>query len=67
LQEQFHHISEKVKLNIFVDYGDIVAMNNYSTIEDFKDAIRSYFKEYLKYDPALKPEENKQVLKEDRV
>lgn len=42
-------------------------MNNYSTIEDFKDAIRSYFKEYLKYDPALKPEENKQVLKEDRV
>jgi hypothetical protein len=34
-------------------------MNDRSTIEDFKDAIRSYFKEYLKYDPALKPEENK--------
>lgn len=42
-------------MNIFVDYGDIIAMNNQSTIEDFKDAIRSYFKEYLKYDPAIKP------------
>jgi len=29
-------------------------MNNQSTIEDYKDAIRSYFKEYLKYDPAKK-------------
>jgi len=34
-------------LNIFVDYGDIVSLNNRSSIEDFKDAINSYFRDYV--------------------
>lgn len=57
IEEKFHEISAKNRLNIFVEYGDIVSMNNQSTVEDFKDAIRSYFKEYLKYDPAKRTTE----------
>eukprot|EP00347_Sterkiella_histriomuscorum_P022852 403336910 len=57
IQEKFHQLSRDNNLNIFVDFGDIVAMNNQSTVEDYKDAIRSYFKEYLKFDPAKKTTE----------
>lgn len=37
-------------MNIFVDYGDIVSLHNKSGIEDFKDAINSYFKDYVEVD-----------------
>jgi hypothetical protein len=47
LQDKFYSLSESYGLNIFVDYGDIVSLNNRSGIEDFKDAINSYFKEYV--------------------
>jgi hypothetical protein len=34
-------------LKIFVDFGDIVSLHNKSSIEDFKDAINSYFRDYV--------------------
>lgn len=52
LQDKFYSLSEKNGLNIFVDYGDIVSLNNKSRIEDFKDAINSYFKEYVQDSPS---------------
>jgi hypothetical protein len=33
-----------------VDYGDIVSLHNRSGIDDFKDAINSYFKDYVQVD-----------------
>jgi len=39
-------------MNIFVDYGDIVSLHNKSRIEDFKDAINSYFREYVSESPS---------------
>ena len=47
LQDKFFSLSEQNGLNIFVDYGDIVSLHNKSSIEDFKDAINSYFKDYV--------------------
>jgi len=47
LQDKFYSLSESYGLNIFVDYGDIVSLHNRSQIEDFKDAINSYFKDYV--------------------
>jgi hypothetical protein len=41
-------LSESFGLKIFVDYGDIVSLHNRSQIEDFKDAINSYFNDYVK-------------------
>lgn len=52
LQDKFYSLSEKNGLNIFVDYGDIVSLHNKSRIEDFKDAINSYFKEYVSDSPS---------------
>jgi hypothetical protein len=37
-----------------VDYGDIVSLHNKSGIEDFKDAINSYFKDYVSKDAGAK-------------
>lgn len=50
LQDKFYSLSEQFGLNIFVDYGDIVSLHNRSSIEDFKDAINSYFKDYVEAD-----------------
>jgi len=50
LQDKFYSLSESYGLNIFVDYGDIVSLHNRSQIEDFKDAINSYFKDYVQSD-----------------
>ena len=50
LQDKFYSLSEQYGLNIFVDYGDIVSLHNRSTIDDFKDAINSYFKDYVDAD-----------------
>lgn len=50
LQDKFYSLSEQYGLNIFVDYGDIVSLHNRSQIEDFKDAINSYFKDYVEVD-----------------
>ena len=50
LQDKFYSLSEQYGLNIFVDYGDIVSLHNKSQIEDFKDAINSYFKDYVQPD-----------------
>jgi aubergine-like protein len=47
LQDKFYALSEQYGLNIFVDFGDIVSLNNRSGIEDFKDAINSYFRDYV--------------------
>lgn len=47
LQDKFYSLSEQYGLNIFVDFGDIVSLHNRSGIEDFKDAINSYFKDYV--------------------
>jgi hypothetical protein len=47
LQDKFYSLSEANALNIFVDFGDIISLHNKSNIEDFKDAINSYFKEYV--------------------
>ena len=35
-----------------MDYGDIVSLHNKSRIEDFKDAINSYFREYVQESPS---------------
>lgn len=50
LQDKFYNLSEQNGLKIFVDYGDIVRLDNKSGIEDFKDAIDSYFRKYV--DPS---------------
>ncbi len=47
LQDKFYSLSESFGLNIFVEYGDIVSLHNRSQIEDFKDAINSYFRDYV--------------------
>jgi aubergine-like protein len=54
LQDKFYSLSESYGLNIFVDYGDIVSLHNRSQIEDFKDAINSYFKDYVQPDVKKK-------------
>lgn len=54
LQDKFYTLSEKNNLNIFVDYGDIVSLNNKSRIDDFKQAINSYFREYVSQDSPAK-------------
>lgn len=51
LQDKFYSLSESYGLNIFVDYGDIVSLHNRSSIEDFKDAINSYFRDYVDVKP----------------
>ena len=50
-------------MNIFVDYGDIVSLHNRSNIEDFKDAINSYFKDYVEVDVPGKGPRKKKVVK----
>jgi hypothetical protein len=35
------------KFNIYVDYGDIVELNNKSGIEAFKDAIDDYYSKFV--------------------
>jgi hypothetical protein len=73
LQDKFYSLSESYGLNIFVDYGDIVSLPNRSSIEDFKDAINSYFKDYVDVDsknrgakkkpmPGAKPESSQPVV-----
>jgi hypothetical protein len=36
-----------LKLNIYVEYGDVVSLRNHSKIEDFKEAIDTYFHNYV--------------------
>jgi hypothetical protein len=47
IQEKFYSLSEEHKLKIFVDYGTIYTLPNKSSIDDFKVAIHSYFKEFI--------------------
>jgi hypothetical protein len=42
-------------LNIFVNYGDIISLPNHSKIEDFKDAVNSYFRDYVDISKKKKP------------
>lgn len=48
LQDKFYSLSTQYNLNLFVDFADFVSLHNKSSVEDFKDAINSYFKEYVK-------------------
>jgi hypothetical protein len=59
LQDKFYSLSESFGLNIFVDYGDIVSLHNRSSIEDFKDAINSYFRDYVEVDNGKGPRTQK--------
>jgi hypothetical protein len=61
LQDKFYSLSEQYGLNIFVDYGDIVSLHNKSQIEDFKDAINSYFKDYVEADTGKGGRKGKKV------
>jgi hypothetical protein len=66
LQDKFYSLSEQYGLNIFVDYGDIVSLHNKSNIEDFKDAINSYFKDYVEVDvPGKGPRTQKKKPAKD--
>ncbi len=66
LQDKFYSLSESYGLNIFVDYGDIVSLHNRSTIEDFKDAINSYFRDYVEVDvPGKGPRTKKKPVTKD--
>lgn len=47
LQDQFYNISQKEKLNIFVDYADIISLKDRSAIDEFKEAIDGYYKTYV--------------------
>ena len=47
IQDKFYSLSEKKGLNIFVNFGDIISLHNRSRIEDFKDAIDEYFRNYV--------------------
>lgn len=66
LQDKFYSLSESYGLKIFVDYGDIVSLHNRSSIEDFKDAINSYFKDYVEVDIPKKGGIGKAVAKKPR-
>ena len=46
-QERIYVISEKMRLNIYIDYGDVVALRNSASIEDFKEAVQSYYNMYV--------------------
>jgi hypothetical protein len=47
LQNKFYDLSNNNKLNIYVEYGDIVSLRNHSKIEDFKEAVDTYFHDYV--------------------
>ena len=64
LQDKFYSLSEQYGLNIFVDYGDIVSLNNRSQIDDFKDAINSYFRDYVEVE-GKGPKKQAPVKKRD--
>lgn len=32
---------------MYIDYGDIISLRNHSSIDDFKEAIHSYYTEYV--------------------
>lgn len=52
---------------MFVEYADIVSLNNKSSIEDFKDAINSYFKEYVQTEsPGKGKKKNPEEVKKDQ-
>jgi hypothetical protein len=54
IQDKFYTLSEEHKLKIFVDFGTIYTLPNRSSIDDFKVAIHSYFKEFIEPPPATK-------------
>jgi hypothetical protein len=47
LQDKFYALSNQLKLNIYVEFGDIVSLRNHSKIEDFKEAVDTYFHDYV--------------------
>ena len=47
LNDRFYELSEQRRLDIYVDYGDIVELSNKSGIEAFKDAIDDYYRAYV--------------------
>lgn len=54
MNERFYELSEQRKFNIYVDYGDIVELNNKSGIEAFKDAIDDYYTKFVVKDQKTK-------------
>ena len=47
LNDRFYELSQERRFEIYVDYGDIVELNNKSGIEQFKEAIDDYFLKYV--------------------
>lgn len=47
INDKFFNLSGDRKLDIYVDYGDIVELNNKSGIEAFKEAIDDYYLTYV--------------------
>jgi hypothetical protein len=52
LQDKFYDLSIQNHLGVYVEYGDMVTIRNSANVEDFKEAVFSYYGEYV--EPLLK-------------
>lgn len=57
MNDRFYELSEQRRFNIYVDYGDIVELNNKSGIEAFKEAIDDYYNKFV----ICKDQKNKEA------
>ena len=39
IQESFYNLSEKYRLNIYVEYANIISLRDNAQIDDFREAI----------------------------
>ena len=54
MQNKFYELSAANKLNIYVEYGDLITLRNNARIDDFKLAIETYYSDYVVPDMATK-------------
>lgn len=47
IQESFYNLSEKYRLNIYVEYANIISLRDNAQIDDFREAIDQYFSQYV--------------------
>jgi hypothetical protein len=59
LQDKFYNLSQQRGLDIQVEFGDFICLRNHSTINDFKEAIDTYYHDYVAPDIAKWSKEKK--------
>lgn len=59
IQDQFYDLSKKENLKIFIEFADIISLKNNSNIDVFKEAIDSYYNEFVQPQIGNKKAPNK--------